>query len=166
MEARDRAATGRPLSLCGCGHAPSHLARFLVMLMFHSSTEGNEMLTTWNFPQNKRFLFRLALTSSRTCMCLCRIISCYVMTPGFVPTSTVRYGGNPALKNPVLEPSPESYGAWKAGRWHKPFPREQPGAVCVFCATRWWEASLQRKEPEEPERVAPHSAVFSLQSTV
>lgn len=32
----------------------------------------------------------------------------------------------------------ESHGAWKAGRWHKPFFMDQPGA---FGATQWCEAS-------------------------
>lgn len=115
-------------------HRLSRFARYSEMLMLRSSAEQNEMLTTWNFPQNRRFLFRPALTYTHTHMHarthICRIINCYVMTPDYMPTSTVWYGGNPALKNPVLEQPLVSHGAWKAVRWHNSFFMEQPGALC------------------------------------
>jgi len=111
-------------------HRLSLFARYSEMLMFRSSAEQNEMLTTWNFPQNKRFLFRPALTYTHTH--ICRIINCYVMTPDCMPASTVWYGGNPALKNPVLEQPPESHGAWQS-----PFSRSNP----ELCAVSGHEAS-------------------------
>lgn len=149
-------------------HGLSPFARYSEMLMFHSSAEQNEMLTTWNFPQNRRFLFRPALTYTHARTHICRIINCYVMTPDYMPTSTVWYGGNPALKTPVLEQPPESHGAWKAVRWHNAFFMEQPWS---FVQCRGAKHLLRRKESaavsEEPtERdLTQRSLLLTEQST-
>lgn len=127
----------------------SRFARYPEMLMFHSSTEQNEMLKTWNFPQNRRFLFWPALTSTHTH--ICRIINCYVMTPDYMPTSTMRWGRNPALKTPVLEQPPE-----QAASWHSSFFTEPPGALgsvtvrSICCGGRRTAPCLRRQQGATP----------------